>query len=382
MEPSLPRNGKVLFSATIVRHIVQFHIPYLKWFKQQGWETWVAANDDGFGDTTVIPYCDHFVNVDFSRSPYSMQTIAAYRQLRDLFERTRFDIVHTHTPVGGVLTRLAARNARKTRTRVIYTAHGFHFYKGSPLANWLLWYPVERFMSRFTDVLITINEEDFECAERFAHCRVEYVPGVGVDLSKFAATKCCDAKREEIGLAPGDFAMLSVGDLIPRKNQAVIVRALPLLPSGVKLVICGEGPGRERLLSLASDLGVSDRVSLLGFRDDIADIMAACDCLVFPSLHEGLPVSVMEAMASGLPVVASSIRGIDPDLLSDQESGLILPEATPKAIASAVTKLMCDPGLRACLVEGAFTSVRRFGIERTLAATIKIYAGIFDADLH
>lgn len=374
METSLPEKGRVLFSATIVRHIMRFHLPYLKWFKEQGWETWVAAHDDGSDGTTAIPYCDHFVNVDFSRSPYSKQTIVAYRQLRELFRRERFDIVHTHTPVGGVLTRLAARDARRSGTKVIYTAHGFHFYKGAPLVNWLLWYPVERVMSRLTDVLITINKEDFERAKRFARCRVEYVPGVGVDLSRFAAVKCRDSKREELGLAPGDFAVLSVGDLIPRKNQAAIMRALPLLPGNVRLVVCGEGPKRGNLLALAEGLGAADRVSLLGFRDDMADIMAACDCLVFPSVHEGLPVSVMEAMAAGLPVVASAIRGIDPDLLSDRESGLVLPEATPGAIASAVTELMGDAALRRRLAEGAVESVRRFGLKEALAVTTKVYA--------
>ena len=321
------------------------------------------------------------MNIDFARSPFSKQTLVAYRELRRLFAEERFDLVHTHTPVGGVLTRLAARDARKAGTRVVYTAHGFHFYKGAPLANWLLWYPVERFMSRFTDVLITINHEDYERAKGFAHCRVEYVPGVGVDLSRFAAVKCAGAKREELGLAPGDFALLSVGDLIPRKNQAAIVRALPLLSANTKLIVCGEGPERENLLSLAGQLGVSDRLALLGFRDDMAEIMHACDCLVFPSVHEGLPVSVMEAMASGLPVVASPIRGIDPDLLDDHVSGLLLPDSEPASIAAAVSELMDDGELRGRLIAGAVSSVCRFGLDEALASTSKIYVGeVLDAD--
>ena len=373
---SFPEHGRVLFSATLVRgHIAKFHIPYLKWFKERGWETWVAARNDYPDGVCEIPYCDNFVNIDFARSPFSRQTLVAYRQLRDLFRCERFDIVHTHTPVGGVLTRLAARDARRSGTRVLYTAHGFHFYKGAPLANWLLWYPVERVMSRLTDVLITINQEDYERAKRFAHCQVEYVPGVGVDLSRFAAVKCRDSKRGELGLAPDDFAMLSVGDLIPRKNQAAIVQALHLLPGNVRLIVCGEGPERGSLLELAKGLGVADRVSLLGFRDDMADVMAACDCLVFPSIHEGLPVSVMEAMAAGLPVVASDIRGIEPDLLSDRESGLVLPEATPGAIASAVSELMKDAGLRDRLIRGSVESVRRFGLEEALETTSNVYEG-------
>lgn len=371
---SFPEHGRVLFTATLVRgHIAKFHIPYLKWFKEHGWETWVAAKNDYPDGTCEIPYCDCFVNIDFARSPFSKQTFVAYRQLCDLLSHEHFDIVHTHTPVGGVLTRLAARDARKSGTRVLYTAHGFHFYKGAPIQNWLLWYPVERVMSRFTDVLITINNEDYERAKRFAHCRVEYVPGVGVDLSRFAAVKCRDAKRDELGLEPRDFALLSVGDLIPRKNQATIVRALPLLPSDVKLIVCGEGPEQGNLLKLAGDLGIETRVSLLGFRNDIADIMAACDCLVFPSIHEGLPVSVMEAMASGLPVVASSIRGIEPDLLEDRVNGLILLDAEPTSIASAISELMNDQMLRVRLSESAVATVRHFGLKETLSAASKVY---------
>lgn len=307
---SFPEHGRVLFSATLVRgHIAKFHIPYLKWFKEQGWETWVAAKNDYPDGVCDIPYCDRFFDIDFARSPFSKQTLTAYRQLRDLFARERFDIVHTHTPVGGVLTRLAARDARKGGTKVIYTAHGFHFYKGAPLANWLLWYPVERAMSRFTDVLITINHEDYGRAKRFARCRVEYVPGVGVDLSRFAAIKCRDVKRAELGLAPGDFAVLAIGDLNSNKNHRVLVEVMAQLPGRVKLLIAGDGPLRGELQALAARLGVSDRVRLLGFRRDVAALLNACDLFCLPSRREGLPVSLIEAMATGTPVLASDARG-------------------------------------------------------------------------
>lgn len=372
---SFPEHGRVLFTATLVRgHIAKFHIPYLKWFKEQGWETWVAAKNDYPDGVCDIPYCDHWVNIDFARSPFSRKTLLAYKQLRELFSEERFDIVHTHTPVGGVLTRFAARDARRDGTKVIYTAHGFHFYSGAPFVNWALWYPVERFMSRFTDVLVTINDEDYNRAKKFAHCRVEYVPGVGIDLDKFACVKDRPGKRAELGLLKSDFALLSVGDLIPRKNQAAIVEALSQLPDNVKLIVCGEGVERENLELQITRLSLDRRVRLLGFRPDMAEIMAACDALVFPSVHEGLPVSVMEAMASGLPVIASSIRGIDPDLLMDHKSGLVLESADPRHIAAAVTELIHDEGLRERLAHNAAKAVVRFGLEEALAATSRVYA--------
>lgn len=374
---SLPPDGRVLFTATLVRgHIAKFHIPYLRWFKEQGWETWVAAKNDYPDGVCAIPYCDHFVDIDFARSPFSSQTAIAYRQLRDLFARERFDIVHTHTPVGGVLTRLAARESRKGGTKVIYTAHGFHFYDGSPAANWMLWYPVERLMSRFCDVLITINQEDYRRAQRFARCYVEYVPGVGVDLGRFEKHVDCVGKRAELGLEDEDFALLSVGDLIPRKNQIAVVDSLPLLPENVKLLVCGEGVERERLESEIEALGLADRARLLGFRDDVCDIMRACDALVFPSVHEGLPVSVMEAMASGLPVIASKIRGIEPDLIVDHESGILLSPCSQEGIALAVRELMDNPLLRESCVSAAKERIADFSLDKALEHTTRVYENV------
>lgn len=307
---SFPDHGRVLFTATLVRgHIAKFHIPYLKWFKEQGWETWVAARNDYPDGVCEIPFCDHFVNIDFARSPFSMQTFVAYKQLRKLFAKERFAIVHTHTPVGGVLTRLAVRDARRSGTKVIYTAHGFHFYDGAPLINWVLWYPVEREMSRFTDALVTINDEDYRRAQQFAHCRVEYVPGVGVDLDRFVCVKNCAGSRAELGLGVNDYVLLSVGDLNENKNHGVLIEALAKLPDNFKLLVAGEGPLRSLLLKEARHLGVDDRLMLLGFRNDVAVLLNACDLFCFPSKREGLPVSLIEAMACGTPCLASGARG-------------------------------------------------------------------------
>lgn len=368
---SFPEHGRVLFSATLVRgHIAKFHIPYLKWFKEQGWETWVAAKNDYPDGVCDIPYCDRFFDIDFTRSPFSKQTLTAYRQLRDLFARERFDIVHTHTPVGGVLTRLAASDARKGGTKVIYTAHGFHFYKGAPLANWLLWYPVERAMSRFTDVLITINHEDYGRAKRFARCRVEYVPGVGVDLSRFAAVKCRDVKRAELGLAPGDFAVLAIGDLNSNKNHRVLVEAMAQLPGRVKLLIAGDGPLRGELQALAARLGVSDRVRLLGFRRDVAALLNACDLFCLPSRREGLPVSLIEAMATGTPVLASDARGCA-DVLGELGNTCIVHVDDPGSWAGAIRRFMDERDVPSS--EQLCARSARFGTDAVLTSYASVY---------
>ena len=179
---------KVLFVATVVKtHIMEFHIPYLKMFKEMGWNTAVASrNDYENAEDCQIPFCDDYYNVPFERSPIKLSNLKAYKELKKLINNGDYDIIHCHTPVGAMLARLAARRARKRGTKVIYTAHGFHFYKGAPIINWLLYYPVERFLARYTDVLITINKEDYERAQKFRAKKVCFVHGVGVDTSKFS----------------------------------------------------------------------------------------------------------------------------------------------------------------------------------------------------
>lgn len=301
---------RVLFTATLLRgHISKFHIPYLKWFKEQGWETWVAAQNDYLEGDFDIPFCDHFVQIDFARSPFSPNTFHAYKQLKELFDNHAFDIVHTHTPVGSVLTRLAARDSRKSGTSVIYTAHGFHFYHGAPIQNWILWYPVEKFMSTFTDVLITINKEDYRRGASSFNCKVAYLPGVGVDLSRFGRVGVDYAFRKTIGVSDDEVLVFAAGDLNRNKNHAVLIRALAGLDDKYRLVIAGEGDFRERLQGLAEECGVADRVDFVGFRTDIDRFLKSADVYCLPSLREGLPVSLLEALCCGVPSLASDIRG-------------------------------------------------------------------------
>lgn len=379
---SFPKKGRVLFTATGVRgFITRFLLPYLKWFKGQGWEVWVAAKNDFPDGWCDIPYCDRFIPIAFARNPFSRDNKSAYRQLCSLFSSERFDIVHTHTPVGSVLTRLAARDARRKGTKIIYTAHGFHFFDGAPLSNWLLWYLVERTMSRFCDCLVTINQEDRERAMRFAYCRVEYVPGVGIDLSRFRPSVGLDNRRiivrRDFGLLDDDFVLFVVGEMIPRKNQKVIVDALSLLPENVKLFICGDGPLQGDLAREAASLGVSQRVRFLGYRDDVNMVMLAGDALVHPSFQEGLPVAVMEAMASGLPVIASAIRGIVPDLIEPGVNGLAVEHPDAKAIADMVCSLQQNSSFAASLAAQAYEDVQRFDVDRLLERYGELYESLY-----
>ena len=213
---------KILLVATVVqKHINVFHIPILKMFQEKGYRTYVAAANDT-GDMEVqIPFCDEYIEISFKRNPLHPKNWLAYKKLKNLIKKENFDIVHCHTPVGGLLGRLASRKARKKGTTVFYTAHGFHFYKGAPLKNWLFYYPVEKLCSYFTDVLITINQEDYVLSKKRMRAKqIEYVPGVGIDLHKFEDVQVDKAiKRQEIGVPEDVCLLISVGELSDRKNH-------------------------------------------------------------------------------------------------------------------------------------------------------------------
>lgn len=221
---------KVLFVATVVRlHINMFHKPFIKWFHEQGWQVDVAANNDYENkEECIIPFCDNFYCLPFERSPLKKGNLDAYRQLKKLLDTQKYDIIHCHTPMGSVIARLAASSARNKGTKVIYTAHGFHFYKGAHMLNWLLYYPIERLLAHRTDMLITMNQEDYERAKTFMAKRVEIVNGVGLDLQKFVESTAEEKLqiREKLGLAEEDTFAISVAQLIKRKTIQSLLRQL------------------------------------------------------------------------------------------------------------------------------------------------------------
>lgn len=338
---------KVLFVATVVKtHIMTFHVPYLKVLKEMGYSTAVAArNDYETPEKCVIPYCDTYYDVPFERSPLKPRNLKAYRALKKIVDEGAYDIIHCHTPVGAMLARLAALGARKKGTKVVYTAHGFHFFKGAVLINWLLYFPVEWFLAHFTDVLITINREDYVRAQRFAAKKVYYVPGVGIDTKKFVVdSDLKQAKRQairaEFGIPDDATVILSVGEVNKNKNHRVVIEALAgLKDTNIHYIICGRGPLEKSHRALAERHGVEERIHLAGYRNDVVDFYHAADMFVFPSLREGLPVAVMEAMASGLPIVCSRIRG-NSDLIVNGKNGLMVDEGTPKDYEKALRQLL------------------------------------------
>lgn len=313
--------NKILMLATVPSMIGQFNTENMRILQKLGYEVEVACN---FDDRSVWSQMrvEDFVSqmqkmkiamhqIDFPRSPVNVRgVLRAGRQLNRLLREQAYVGLHCHTPVAAALARVFAH---RWKVKTVYTAHGFHFYKGAPWHNWLLFYPIERLLSRWTDVLITINREDFERAGKFFHAkRVVYMQGVGVCTERFAAKTPAEhlaALRAELGIRDGVAAILSVGELSARKNHEQVIRALSSMKSlPVHYYIVGQGQ-QDALKQVIREEQMDSRVTLLGFRTDIADLLHAADLFVLPSLQEGLPVALMEALAAGVPCLASRIRG-------------------------------------------------------------------------
>lgn len=309
-------------------------------------------------------------DIPFSRSPLSKDNIRACKQLKALVREGNYDIVHCHTPNAAAITRLVCRGFRKNGLRVFYTAHGFHFYKGAPLKNWLLYYPVEWLCAHWTDVLITINQEDYALAQkRMKAKKVRYVPGVGYDTRKFQSPDVDRAeKRRELGIPDGALTLISVGELNQNKNHETVIRAIADM-TDVYYIIAGQGGLASYLQELIKELGLGGRVKLLGFRTDIAELCAAADIFVFPSFREGLSVALMEAMASGLPVVCSRIRG-NTDLIDENGGCLFDPHSVRKCREAIQTMLARDFASMGNYNRG---KVKAFSTENVLREMEKIY---------
>ena len=374
---------KVLFVATVVKtHMMQFHIPYLKMFQEMGWETAVASrNDYENPEDCRIPYCDTYYDIPFERLPWKPRNIHSYRILKKIIDEGNYDIIHCHTPVGALIARLAALAARKKGTKVIYTAHGFHFFTGAPLQNWLMFYPVEWLLAPVTDVLITINREDYARARKRLHAkRIEYVPGVGIHTAKFRElTIDREEKRSSLGYGAEDFLVLTVAEMTAKKNHITVRKALALLKErgqldNIHYLICGRGEMWASLEQSAKELGISDHVNFLGYRTDAPELYKACDLFAFVTFREGLSVALMEAMSSGIPIVCAKIRG-NTDLIEDHVSG-IFSENSPEAVAEHILTLYRDPEYRKSLGQAASEKVLMCDDKNVLQQVKDIYLSV------
>ena len=341
------KEKKVLFVATVDSHILQFHIPYLKWFKEHGYEVHVATNGD-----EKIPYCDQKHKISIERSPIRINNSKAIRQLRKIINQEKFNIIHCHTPMGSVVTRIAAKKARKKYgTKVIYTAHGFHFFKGAPIQNWILFYPVEKWLSKYIDCLITINEEDYRLAKsKFRTKKVELVHGVGVDEQKFINCNMSGKEkhnlRKQLGLQDDDFVLIYVAELNKNKNQMMLIQAMKqITDKTIKLLLVGKGKLQEYYQQQVKKMHLDKNIIFTGYRKDIPQLLKISDLCVATSKREGLPVNIIEAMMSELPIIATNCRG-HRDLVQNEKNGYIVEINDVQKLQEYILKLYNEENLR------------------------------------
>lgn len=305
-------------------------------------------------------------NVAISRSPFSISNWKAFKQVKALIRDENIDYIHCNTPVGGVIGRLLNRNVKK----VIYEAHGFHFYKGAPLKNWLIYYPVEKLLAHRSDAIVTINRDDYEFAKKHLKSRIYYVPGVGIELGQWSVYKDI---REEVGLKPDDFVVLVVGRLEKNKNCGTVIDAVRKVPN-VKLVFCGDGEDRQMLEEKSKGLG--NRVIFLGNRTDMSDVYHMADCFVMASYREGLSRSIMEAMACGLPCIVTDIRG-NRDLIN---KAFLFNPKDADALADKIRKVCESSEQRDMMKARNLEKIREFSFNKVVDELSKIYEEVYDLE--
>ncbi|WEG11521.1 glycosyltransferase family 4 protein [Pullulanibacillus sp. KACC 23026] len=340
----LQEKKRVLFCATVDYHFQKFHLQILKWFHDQGWEVHIAA----YGDME-LPFVNVRHHLMVSRSPFRTKNVNAYLKLKEIIQTYRFQIIHCHTPMGGVLTRLAARFVRKQGSSVLYTVHGFHFYKKAPIMNWIIYYPIEKWLSRFTDVLITINEEDYllSRAKKFKANHILKVNGVGVDTGLYRPLLNGEKKllKVSLGFQPKDSLLFYAAEFNANKNQQFLIEVLSYLHQElphVHLLLAGDGKLLEACQKQAVERRLGDRVHFLGYQNDVLPFLQMSDIAVASSYREGLPVNIMEAMSCGLPVVATDNRG-HRELVQHESSGYLVDHSSPLKMAEALKTLILNP---------------------------------------
>lgn len=366
---------KILYVTTISNTVNAFLIPHIKMLIEEGHEVHCAFNIVQEVNEELNNLGCKIHNIEFQRSPLRKENINAYKKLKKLIQQEKYDLVHTHTPVASACVRLACKNFNNIK--VIYTAHGFHFYKGAPIQNWLIYYPIEKWLSKYTDCLITINNEDYKIAkEKFKAKHVKMLEGVGIDTTKFTP-QTLDKKiklRKEYGYSEKDFILIFVGELNHNKHQDLLIKVISKLKSKItnlKLLLIGIGDMFEQYKQLVNDLGLEKNVEFLGYRNDVPNLMLISDISVSSSRREGLPVNVMEAMATGLPLIVTNCRG-NRDLVKDNKNGYVVNDDV-ESFANKVELLYLSEEKRVQFAQASLSLIEKYSLDNILEDLKNIY---------
>lgn len=379
----MSKQTKVLILTSVASMVDQFLMQDLILLKKLNYKVDIACNFKDGSTFTESKLSDLKIklfnmniksyHIDFSRSIFKITKLfKAIKQVSKILSNNEYEFIHCHSPIGGFVSRLAAN---KYRVKVIYTAHGFHFYKGAPMINWILYYSIEKFLSKKTDILITINKEDYQIAnKKFKSQKIEFIPGVGIDVNKINNLKIIKTEiRDSLEIDHEDFLIISVGELNRNKNHQKMIRVISKIKeSRIKYIICGKGKEFSRLVKLSQKLKIENQIKFMGFRDDVPKLLKASDIFALPSKREGLSVALMEAMASGLPVVCSNIRG-NRDLVINEKNGYLFNFNQNKDLINYIIKLFNDRNLCITMGNNSRFLIKQFDIKKVDNLKRKIY---------
>lgn len=366
---------KILFVSNISKKLTNFSIPSIEAAKEVGYDFHMAANLKDFKEINK----SHEIklhHLDISRNPFNIKNFKAYKQMNNLLKKENFDAIHCNTPMGGILGRICGKKANVQK--VIYTAHGFHFYKGASPIKSFLFKSIEKFLASYTDAIITINNEDYEAAKKF-HLRkkgeVYFIPGVGVNTQEYNNDNINKFEfKQSLGLHEDAIIFVAMGDLIARKNYKTSIEAISLASNPkINLLICGAGPELSELKKYAITKNVEKQIHFLGYRSDIKEILSVSDVFLFTTFQEGLPRSMMEAMSSGLPCIASKIRG-NVDLIENGEGGYLVAPGNSKGFSEAINVLSRDATLRNTMGKNNLANVKKYDVANIKKEMKKIYS--------
>ncbi len=375
----MKNTAKAIKKVLIVSHTAnfqKFNRPFIDWFKQQGWQVdYLSSNEE------PIKLADNIYEVKITRSPVSLANLKAISKTRRIMKQNSYDLVHCHTPMGGVVARLAAASLRKKGLKVIYTAHGFHFFKGAPRINWLIYYTIEKLLSKLTDALVTINGEDYQLAKDKFSCRVYQIDGVGVQVGRFkpASQRQRNALRKANGYQRDDRILINVGELNKNKNQDFIIDSLAdkfRQDDHLKLLICGTGDTESALRQKVKQCGLSHQIKLAGYVKNVDELYQMSDVLLSVSHREGLPINIVEAMATGLPIVATNIRGCR-DVVTDSRNGFLIPIDDQDQLIKSLDKLAKEKTTQKIKANN-LKDVKKYSVERAVENMAKIYQEVLD----
>lgn len=367
---------KILFVANTMRHLYLCHLPYFKYFKDHKYEVHTASDNDA-----LLNNVDKSYKLSIKRNPYSFHNINAVFELKKILLRENYDIIHVHTPMGSVVARIAAKLAGLRDTKIVYTAHGFHFFRGCPKINYLLYYPIEKWLSRSTDLIITINEEDYNFARKHFKTDIRYVPGVGFNDKKF--NSCLNARekkkfRDFIGLNMNDYVISYVAEMCKRKRHENLLKLISKMNiTNEKFLFIGDGSRTKKIKKLINKYNLNNIVKIIDFNDNISNYLDISDLIISVSQQEGLPLNIMEAMYKEKPIVVTDCRG-NRDLIKNEINGLVVELNNKEEFIMAIERLKNDSNYAIKLGSKNKNIVNKYSITAIMIKMDKIYRELME----